>query len=225
MPGLGYVYISSPVSKLQFSISCSCTQEGEHPRLYTPPKPKPVSRPSRHGRAKCCGSSFGVRCLPVVTAVLKGLVSRPGRVLPFNEHAPECPICLENISPENKIVTSCNHVFHKQCIEQLKSREQFGGALTKCPLCRSYVIDFTSRLNLWRPVFRADAYKDRKVLPPWSIVDEKCAYAFVIMELQRCGVRYVDMGLQEEHKLFLHENVSVLGHISVPNMLKEIGYI
>jgi hypothetical protein len=58
--------------------------------------------------------------------------------------APECPICLENISPENKIITSCNHVFHKHCIEELKSRERFGGALTKCPLCRSYVIDFTS---------------------------------------------------------------------------------
>jgi len=39
-----------------------------------------------------------------------------------------CPICLENLNENNTIKTTCNHIFHKSCLETWNHN---------CPLCRS----------------------------------------------------------------------------------------
>lgn len=40
----------------------------------------------------------------------------------------ECSICFETLEDGNKYTTKCNHVFHLNCIKDLK----------ECPLCREY---------------------------------------------------------------------------------------
>lgn len=39
-----------------------------------------------------------------------------------------CPICLGNLNENNTIKTTCNHIFHKSCLETWNHN---------CPLCRS----------------------------------------------------------------------------------------
>jgi hypothetical protein len=45
----------------------------------------------------------------------------------------ECSICLENIENDS-IVLSCNHSFHKTCIENWFLRDR------TCPMCRVNII-------------------------------------------------------------------------------------
>lgn len=40
----------------------------------------------------------------------------------------ECAICLESIDIDSKEITVCNHIFHKDCLAQIRSNA--------CPLCR-----------------------------------------------------------------------------------------
>ena len=45
-----------------------------------------------------------------------------------------CPICHNNITDINKVITECNHVFHFTCIyKNLKTNISTG---EQCPLCR-----------------------------------------------------------------------------------------
>ena len=45
-----------------------------------------------------------------------------------------CPICHNNITDTNKVITECNHVFHFTCIyKNLKTNISTG---EQCPLCR-----------------------------------------------------------------------------------------
>ena len=41
-----------------------------------------------------------------------------------------CSICLENILNDDKHITSCNHIFHKECMARWMSLNH------SCPLCR-----------------------------------------------------------------------------------------
>ena len=51
----------------------------------------------------------------------------------------DCPVCLNTINtPENKIMTSCNHAFCGDCISHLQSLAQ-ENACIKCPMCRLYL--------------------------------------------------------------------------------------
>jgi hypothetical protein len=43
----------------------------------------------------------------------------------------ECPICL--MTAENQVVTTCNHVFHKNCLSHWLSQS----ADKSCPICRT----------------------------------------------------------------------------------------
>ena len=42
-----------------------------------------------------------------------------------------CPICYDEITNTNVVVTECNHKFHTSCLMNSVSRNGFG-----CPLCR-----------------------------------------------------------------------------------------
>jgi hypothetical protein len=46
---------------------------------------------------------------------------------------PECPICYEAVSAKTHIKTSCNHVFHRTCLQRW-SRDH-----NSCPLCRANI--------------------------------------------------------------------------------------
>lgn len=45
----------------------------------------------------------------------------------------ECAICLCEISEQQTFITSCNHTFHRQCIERWMSGHD------SCPLCRAHL--------------------------------------------------------------------------------------
>lgn len=47
-------------------------------------------------------------------------------VLKYDEDKKECPICLEPMFFEDSILTSCGHLFHKECLSPLEI----------CPICR-----------------------------------------------------------------------------------------
>lgn len=42
----------------------------------------------------------------------------------------ECPICLDDIKHDDKLVTSCHHVFHRRCILAWNAIKK------ECPICR-----------------------------------------------------------------------------------------
>lgn len=53
-----------------------------------------------------------------------------------------CSICLCELSRDNLITTTCNHIFHKKCIIT------WIGQSDTCPLCRTeYPMPIKSRLN------------------------------------------------------------------------------
>jgi hypothetical protein len=43
----------------------------------------------------------------------------------------ECNICIEHIIDEDKYITKCNHIFHKECINKWLQLNN------KCPYCRT----------------------------------------------------------------------------------------
>ncbi len=43
----------------------------------------------------------------------------------------ECGICIEHIIDKDKYITSCNHIFHKECINKWLQLNN------KCPYCRT----------------------------------------------------------------------------------------
>lgn len=44
-----------------------------------------------------------------------------------------CPICLEGFkTPNNQVILSCSHVFHKNCLSNFEKYAQ----VKMCPLCR-----------------------------------------------------------------------------------------
>ena len=55
-----------------------------------------------------------------------------------------CSICLEEFNKnDNKVVTSCNHVFHKHCLQECMKAN-----LTNCPLCRENILNEPVQCNL-----------------------------------------------------------------------------
>lgn len=45
----------------------------------------------------------------------------------------DCPICLDKLYKEKSVIISCNHIFHKDCLEKWLSRKEI------CPLCKKKV--------------------------------------------------------------------------------------
>lgn len=49
----------------------------------------------------------------------------------------ECSICVEPLNNDTAIKLTCNHMFHKRCLEEWLKK----GKNKDCPLCRMKVID------------------------------------------------------------------------------------
>jgi SUMO ligase MMS21 Smc5/6 complex component len=64
------------------------------------------------------------------------LVSFPSKIL-----KEECSICLEELNTSNFLLTSCNHFFHIDCINNWKKKS------TTCPLCRENNYKITCKYN------------------------------------------------------------------------------
>lgn len=48
----------------------------------------------------------------------------------------QCPICMDAAKTRKKIITKCQHIFHKKCIKKWLEKEE------NCPLCRKELIHF-----------------------------------------------------------------------------------
>jgi len=60
-----------------------------------------------------------------------------------------CPICHNDITDINKVITECNHVFHFTCIyKNLKTNISTG---EQCPLCRKNFNTSTQSFSLCPP--------------------------------------------------------------------------
>jgi hypothetical protein len=53
-----------------------------------------------------------------------------------NNEETECPICMDNHKKKECIMTSCKHMFGKQCFYQWMDKQP--QRETTCPLCRKY---------------------------------------------------------------------------------------
>jgi hypothetical protein len=52
----------------------------------------------------------------------------------IKEHLDDCSICLENIiNEEHKKITTCNHIFHEECMAKWILQNN------SCPLCRKNI--------------------------------------------------------------------------------------
>ena len=53
----------------------------------------------------------------------------------------DCSICLEKLN-KNKVYLNCNHYFHKDCINNWKTRNN------TCPICRTRIIQINEALTI-----------------------------------------------------------------------------
>ena len=53
----------------------------------------------------------------------------------------DCSICLEKLN-KNKVYLNCNHYFHKDCINNWKTRNN------TCPICRTRIIQIKEALTI-----------------------------------------------------------------------------
>ena len=54
----------------------------------------------------------------------------------------ECCICLEVITEDQKLILDCGHIYHVECINQLRKM----GVQQVCPLCRSDLPDCPEKM-------------------------------------------------------------------------------
>lgn len=71
----------------------------------------------------------------------------------------ECAICLELIDNDSKTITVCNHIFHKNCLAQIRNN--------KCPLCRRVLLVEGLPLQSETLPRRSGTYSLRAQLSMW----------------------------------------------------------
>ena len=62
--------------------------------------------------------------------IVQPFFQRVNRNVVVSQEQPECTICLDKIKNTDKKVLSCNHVFHKNCVDTWLQETP------NCPLCR-----------------------------------------------------------------------------------------
>ncbi|KAJ9471738.1 hypothetical protein DIPPA_19396 [Diplonema papillatum] len=84
---------------------------------------------------------------------------------PFCESEPEedsCPICLDELDPDECLATNCNHRFHTQCLlEYLRLRNRYN-----CPLC---TCDITNVNFPGGELLSQEELKEKFYAPAWDI--------------------------------------------------------
>lgn len=53
-----------------------------------------------------------------------------------NDELNECSICLDSIHPDDQVITTCNHIFHKHCLEPWLEQNK------TCGYCREPLPNF-----------------------------------------------------------------------------------
>lgn len=61
-----------------------------------------------------------------------------------------CPICLKTIEKDDKIVTSCNHAFCKNCLCQWTNQFIKLNKSASCPVCRNDISKDGPELHYWK---------------------------------------------------------------------------
>jgi len=59
----------------------------------------------------------------------------------------DCPICYSIIKDKDKIITNCNHIYHKECLDEWFKISY------RCPLCRESKFNMTIKdheKNYWK---------------------------------------------------------------------------
>ena len=70
-------------------------------------------------------------------------VSRPTCFETTPAESSDCPICFDSIDPvNNRIVTTCGHLFHASCMFQNAAINGFG-----CPCCRNVLAETPANIN------------------------------------------------------------------------------
>lgn len=59
----------------------------------------------------------------------------------------ECPICLTDINDDDKVMTNCEHIYCKECLDKW-----FNKGKTSCPNCRKNIEFITHDKNIMRIV-------------------------------------------------------------------------
>jgi len=59
--------------------------------------------------------------------------TQPPKTQPPKTQTKECPICLDEIAPNNQIITNCNHTFCNDCIQ--KYFKSLNSNINKPPIC------------------------------------------------------------------------------------------
>lgn len=62
--------------------------------------------------------------------IVQPFFQRVNRNIVMSQEEPECTICLDKIKNTDKKVLSCNHIFHKNCVDTWLQETP------NCPLCR-----------------------------------------------------------------------------------------
>jgi hypothetical protein len=202
--------VDSPITRYGTFVEIETSRSSKvQIEKYVPPEKLPFSIQSQsHPRSRCNRSSSTSIIPKAISKVIRFPNKRNKKVAPLQPIS-ECPICLENIPEECLCVTSCGHVFHDSCMGMLKRSQPFLGTVTRCPLCRSLVDNFSSRLVQWRQAYRAHEYKHCLITyPAWTVDDEMTVYTFVVGEMVASGMKVEDMGMEPHHKAFLLSTTS-----------------
>ena len=83
---------------------------------------------------------------------IKRKITAKGRASKFNYYISSlpCPICFEKIeNKDNRIITPCRHIFHKDCLHQwceMNKRMNYQSICT-CPICRKELSNFNDEIN------------------------------------------------------------------------------
>ena len=138
----------------------------------------------------------------------------------------ECPICL--LPVENQVITTCNHVFHKNCLSHWLNQS----ADKSCPVCRTTqtnsegeLITFWDNINWVMKTYKFGNI-ERKFYPSGYL-----QYEFILSQdnrIIRSKILSSDGTAIYSHTDFSQEEITHLrngGELEIPNQIQIINYI
>jgi Ring finger domain len=99
----------------------------------------PLVRPIPHDIFRCTTiTTSGDRCKrrSFLQCMCYGHAKKAGILPPPPEIPDECSICLADMTPEDRVKTTCKHYFHASCFNNWKITRQNTFRCVNCPMCR-----------------------------------------------------------------------------------------